>query len=300
MLQGAEEILATKKQDVEESPMISVIVPTFNNQGTIAACLESVIAQSYKPVELVVIDNFSTDFTFRIAARYADIIVQHGHERSEQANFGVSLASGEYILRLDADLVIDEGLLSECVSLIQCGYDAVEVHNSPDPQISWIARARRFEYDLLKGDPRRISARFLRKSVYEAIGGLNSNLIAGEDFDFQNRLNAFGALTGLAVAESVSISEPTALMPMLHKFYKYGKQAVVFSETNRGRPRGQIDFWSIGQKLYIKKWKKYLENPMTSGSFLVYFALKVIAGGFGFLSGKLMSCFRPMGDARHI
>jgi glycosyltransferase involved in cell wall biosynthesis len=273
---------------VVNQPLVTVVVPTFNNQNTIAACLESIAAQDYKRIEIVVVDNYSTDLTYQIAARYADVIVQHGHERSEQANFGVSLASGEFILRLDADLVSDSGLLSECVTLVERGCDAVEVHNSPDPTIGWIARARRFEYDLIKGDPRRNSARFVRKIIYESIGGLDARLVAGEDFDFQNRLNASGAVTAFAQKETISISEPTSLIRMLSKFYRYGRQAVIFARVNPNRPKGQFDISSIGQKLNLQKWRAYRDHPIVASTFLIYFMLKIAAGGCGYWSGKFI------------
>jgi glycosyltransferase involved in cell wall biosynthesis len=266
-----------------------VIVPTFNNQNTIAACLESVLAQKYESCEIIVVDNFSTDYTYQIASRYADVIVKHGNERSEQANYGVSLASGEFILRLDADLVSEPGLLAECAAVIEQGCDAVEVHNSPDPSIGWIARARKFEYDLVRGDPTRTSARFVRKTTYESVGGLDSRLIAGEDFDFQNRLNANGVVTAFSSVGTVSISEPTSLVRMLLKFYRYGRQAVVFAKTNPDRPRGQFDAWSIWQKLYPQKWRAYRDQPIVALSFLFYFGLKVVAGGCGYLIGRTFS-----------
>jgi glycosyltransferase involved in cell wall biosynthesis len=265
-----------------------VIVPTFNNQLTIAACLESVHSQTYDHLEVIVIDNFSTDFTFAIASRHGDKIILHGNERCEQANYGVSIANGEFILRMDADLVLDSSVIEECVETVLSGYDAVEVHNSPDPTISWIARARRFEYDLLRGDPKRISARFVRRDLYLAIGGLDPSLIAGEDYDFQNRLNRYGAKVGFIKAQAISVNEPTSVVRMIRKHFRYGRQSVSFRIVTDRSNAGQLDMNSILQKLYLQKWNKYVEHPANAFLFLVYFAIKVTAGGSGYLYERLV------------
>jgi glycosyltransferase involved in cell wall biosynthesis len=273
---------------VDEHPLVSVIVPTFNNQLTIAACLESIRSQSYENLEVIVVDNFSTDLTFAIASRYQEKVTLHGDERSEQANFGVGMATGEYVLRMDADLVLDPSVVEECVKVALGGFDAVEVHNSPDPEISWIARARRFEYDLLRGDARRISARFVKRELYLAVGGLDPSLIAGEDYDFQNRLDRHGAKVGYIQAQSISISEPTSIVRMARKHFRYGRQSVQFHTAADKTKSGQLDGNSILQKLYFRKWREYVREPVSASLFVAYFVIKVAAGGSGYVYESLI------------
>jgi glycosyltransferase involved in cell wall biosynthesis len=272
----------------EHKPLVSVIVPTRNNQQTIAACLESIHLQTYQNIEIIVVDNFSTDLTFAIASRYEKQIYRHGDERCEQANFGASVAKGEYILRMDADLVLDPQVVEQCVDVALTGCDAVEVHNSPDPSISWIAAARRFEYDLLRGDPKRISARFVKRDLYLQVGGLDPTLIAGEDYDFQNRINREGVSVGFIESQAVSISEPTSIIRMVGKHFRYGRQAVQYHVITNGGTTGQLDTTSIVEKLYVRKWRRYLESPILSLKFLVYYSVKLGAGGSGFMFERLV------------
>ena len=75
-------------------PKVSVIVPTKNVERTMERCLRSIAAQSWGNVELVVVDNFSTDSTFEVAQQYADTAVQAGPERSAQRNLAIDLATG--------------------------------------------------------------------------------------------------------------------------------------------------------------------------------------------------------------
>lgn len=271
---------------MKEYVSVSVVVPTYNNQATIAPCLEAIFKQSSLADEVIVVDNFSTDLTLPIAKRYPVIAMQHGNERSEQANIGVGMATSDYILRLDADFVLGRTVLEACRHLVQEGCDAVEVHNSPDPSISWIARARRFEYDLLRGDPVRSSARFVRRDLYLSVGGLDVNLDVGEDFDFQNRLLAAGAKFGISEVDSISIREPVNLIALVRKFFTYGSRSVIFRDMPN-RKRGQIDGASAIQKLYLKKWRRYLDDPVGALFFIAYFTIKVFVGGVGILWGTI-------------
>ena len=57
-----------------DQALVSVVVPTRNNSRTIHACLASVRAQTHQHLELIVVDNHSTDDTREVAARYADVL----------------------------------------------------------------------------------------------------------------------------------------------------------------------------------------------------------------------------------
>jgi len=66
------------KVGLPEHPLVSVIIPTKNSGRTIRPCLESVRAQTYRNFEIVVVDNFSSDSTVRIAKEYADLVLLAG------------------------------------------------------------------------------------------------------------------------------------------------------------------------------------------------------------------------------
>ena len=85
-------------------PLISIVVTTRNNHATLEACLSSIKQQTYPNVELVIIDNNSTDDTKDIAKRYTNKVFNRGPERSTQRNFGVQKARGEYVLIIDSDM----------------------------------------------------------------------------------------------------------------------------------------------------------------------------------------------------
>lgn len=269
-----------------EIPQISVILPTFNNAATIGPCLESIINQTLAPFEIIIIDGGSTDSTLKIAALYQVQIIVSGKERCQQANIGVSRARGEFVIRLDADFVLNRDVLEVCAQKALSGYDAVEIHNEPDATVGWIARARNFEYELLRGDLLRVSPRFIRRNLYLQVEGLNENLVAGEDFDFMNKITRAGAKIAIGDSAILHLGEPKNIWVVVRKFYVYGRQTIFF-KANAVHLKGQIDVTSIWQKLYVRKWRVYIARPVDASLFICYFGIKILAGGVGMAREKI-------------
>ncbi len=269
---------------MKKNPLISVIVPTLNSEKFLSRCLDSVKRQSYKNIEIIVVDNNSIDKTKKIARRYTTKIYNRGPERSAQVNFGVSKARGEYVYKIDSDFVLDKKVVEECVEKAAKGYDAVVVHNSPDIQISWIAKIRKFEVDMYKYEITFSSARFVKKSVYKKINGFNEKITAGEDYDFQNKLNRAGVKTGFIEAEALHLGEPKSFWKHMIKYYTYGKDFANFHVANKKESKEQLGFF---RGPYLKNWKKFLYHPILGGSFIFYNICKFSFGGAGFLVAKI-------------
>src|ERR1035437_7792327 len=100
-----------------DDPLVSVIIPTKNSSRTLEACLKSIKDQSYKNIELIVVDNNSTDDTKEIAKKYTDKVFNYGPERSAQRNSGAKQAKGEYLLIHDSDIYFNVDSDKECVEL---------------------------------------------------------------------------------------------------------------------------------------------------------------------------------------
>ena len=100
-----------------KAPLVSVIIPVYNAERFLAAAVESVIAQTYKEWELILIDDGSLDRSNEIcdqyAAQYAHIKVIHQSNQGVSAarNAGLEVAQGEFIAFVDADDVIAPGYL---------------------------------------------------------------------------------------------------------------------------------------------------------------------------------------------
>lgn len=92
------------------NPCVSVIISAYNKETTIRKCIESVLAQTLQGIEIIIIDDCSTDHTAEIAREYAakhSQIVLHVNEQNRglgaNENYGVNSAKGEYIGFVDAD-----------------------------------------------------------------------------------------------------------------------------------------------------------------------------------------------------
>ena len=105
------------ESDRASAPVVSVVVPTRNNRRTIEACLQSVRAQTYSAIELITVDNSSTDGTDEISRRIADVATTAGPERSAQRNLGFELARGEWVLWLDSDMVLPPTAVAVAMAL---------------------------------------------------------------------------------------------------------------------------------------------------------------------------------------
>jgi len=266
------------------SPFVSVIVPTLNSASVLEQCLKSIAEQTYKNIELIVVDNHSTDATQEIAKKYTPHVYTKGPERSAQVNYGVEKAHGEYVYKVDSDFILDKKVVEECVAKAGEGFEAVVVHNTPDTRVSYIAKIRKFEVDMYKGDLDHSSARFVKKSVYQKIGGFNSKITAGEDYDFQNKLNRAGVKTGFTRTEALHLGEPKHLWPHMKKYYDYGKDFVNYQQANQAESKTQLGFI---RPVYKKNWRKFLRQPGWALCFILYNICKFAFGGAGYAAGKL-------------
>lgn len=88
------------------NPLVSIIIPTYNGADTIRNSIDSVLQQTYKNVELIVVDDGSTDNTFDILASYRDkltVVRQDNAGPSAARNRGISISNGMIIAFLDSD-----------------------------------------------------------------------------------------------------------------------------------------------------------------------------------------------------
>ncbi len=100
--------------------MISVVVPIYNVEDYIAECLESILAQTYKDIEIICVDDCTLDNSVTIVKEYAKKdkrirIIRHDENRGlgGARNTGIDNAKGEYICFIDSDDVIEPDMLEE-------------------------------------------------------------------------------------------------------------------------------------------------------------------------------------------
>lgn len=106
--------------------LVSVIIPCYNVEDYISECLDSAVRQIYRPIEIIAIDNNSTDDTFRILKKYEENhpslikVYKEGKQGAPASrNKGISVAKGEWLQFLDADDLILPGKILSNVKLIE-------------------------------------------------------------------------------------------------------------------------------------------------------------------------------------
>lgn len=269
---------------MKDSPLVSVVIPTYNSEKTLAKCLESIKNQTYENVEIIVVDNYSKDKTREIAESYGYKFLLKGPERSSQVNFGVEKAKGKYIYRVDSDFILDSVIVEEAVKKCEKGgCDAIAVHNTSDPTTSFWSKVRKFERDCYRDDELNIAARFFKKNVFNIVQGFNKSLVAGEDYDFHNKLLKRGFKIGKINAQEVHIGEPKNLWEIIRKHYYYGKTINAFIRLNPQRGKKQLN---PIRPSYLKHWKRFLYHPILTLGFIIYQFIRYFAAGFGYLVGR--------------
>lgn len=180
-----------------QNSKVSVIVPSYNYGHYIAACLNSVIAQTYLNWECIVIDNGSTDSTAEIVKAYIkkDSRISYYYTEQKGVSFARNLAvqhcEGDYILPLDADDKIAPTYLEKAVKILSSDatvkvvYCDAELFGSASGK--WILPNYSLR-DMLVENSIFCSALF-RKSDFNTVQGFNEEMVEGfEDWDFWIRM----------------------------------------------------------------------------------------------------------------
>jgi len=269
-------------QKTSKQPLVSVVIPTFNSESFLEKCLSSLNRQTYRMLEIIVVDNYSNDKTRQIAKKYGAKIYLKGTERSAQVNFGAEKSSGEYIYRVDSDFVLQPNVIREAVeSCEECGYDAIVIHNTSDPTVSFWARVRKAERDCYKDDELNVAARFWKKEVFLALGGFDESLVAGDDYDLQNRLVKSGFKIGRINAGETHIGEPKTLAEIVRTHYYYGKNIGSFIRKNPQKALRQL---SPLRESYVKGLSNFFSDPILIVGFIIYQFVKYAAATIGIIS----------------
>lgn len=264
--------------------LVSVIVPTKNSSEFLDACLESIKNQTYKNIELIVVDNNSADATKEIARKYTDKVFNHGPERSAQRNLGAKNAVGEFFLFIDSDMELEKEVAEECVKKTQdTGAAGVIIPEESFGKGFW-AQCKKLERSFYVGLDSVEAARFFRKADLDAAHGYNEALVAGEDWDLSDRIEMRGTLA--RTSSFIRHNEGRInLRQTLKKKYYYAQKASGYIAHSSGIPtakkrkQGIIGRYTILFKHPVKLFK----NPIIGIGMLFMKTCEFGAGATGIL-----------------
>lgn len=177
------------------NPTISIIMPVKNGSNYIAEALESIRRQGCN-VEIIVVDDGSTDNTADIVSKYGCTVLSHKESMGPVVakNTGLQAAKGDYILFMDHDDKLRDNVLKTmCEALSDSPeFSAVQAQvqdfKSPDCGDSPVAVRPEPYYGLFTG------AILIRRSVFDTIGLFPTTLTAGEIIDWSDRMSQHGLL----------------------------------------------------------------------------------------------------------
>jgi glycosyltransferase involved in cell wall biosynthesis len=192
-----------------ENPLVSVIIPAHNRAQLVQKAIESVLMQSYKNLEIIVVDDASDDATPQVLANFSASdprVKVLTNEKNlglvRNLNKGISVSRGKYIARLDDDdLWIDPGKIENQVQFLEDNKDYVLIGSGVikvDEQGKEVSRILFPEKDkeireiMFLKSPFVHSGVVFRKDVFEKLGGYNENLKVCEDYDLWMRMGKTG------------------------------------------------------------------------------------------------------------
>jgi glycosyltransferase involved in cell wall biosynthesis len=264
--------------------IVSVIVPTRNSAGTLGACLQSIRSQSYEPIELVVVDNSSTDETRTIAAAVADRVLKAGPERSAQRNAGARVSTGAYLMFIDSDMVLRPDVVRACVARAAAGADAVVIPELSFGDGFW-ARCKALERSCYHGDETIEAARFFRRQSFFAVGGYDETIPFGpEDWDIHARVRAAGDRIDRADAIIDHDEGKLGFRELVSTKYYYGKATERYIRNHRRLAQRQL---TILRPAFLRHWRRLAEHPLIAVAMLVMKACELSAGAAGLVVARL-------------
>jgi glycosyltransferase involved in cell wall biosynthesis len=263
--------------------LVSVVVPTRNSERTLDACLKSIRLQVHEPIELIVVDNHSTDDTLRIARQYCDIVEIAGPERSAQRNHGARLAHGDYLLFIDSDMTLAAQVVGDCLN-------AARTINAPGviiPEVSvgegFLAQCRALERSCYAGDDAIEAARFFPRLSFEESDGFDEKLTAFEDWDLSVRISA-GRRFPRTASYITHDEGRLRLGAALAKKRNYGASFHYYWRKHGRSSLSQAN--PIFRTAFIRNWRRLLHHPVLTIGFLSLKTLEAGAGIWGIVETK--------------
>ncbi len=179
--------------ETKNNPLVSVIIPVKNAERTIDSCLYAIKKSNYKNFELIVVNDNSVDKSVEIARKYNCKIlkVENGQGANYARNLGGKSASGEILIFIDSDIVVQKDTIEKIVDTLQDeNIDAVVgVYTAKHRNENIVSQYKNLwiRYSYLKSSPEidwlfgSISG--IKKEAFQKVGGFNINLLSRKGND---------------------------------------------------------------------------------------------------------------------
>lgn len=179
---------------------VSIVIPCYNYAKYVQQAIDSALNQTYENIEVIVVNDGSTDNSDSVIREYDNKIVYINKENTGVAdtrNVGIAAASGNWVLTLDADDVISKYYVEDAIQLIENEYSLITAKAFlHDSNLNYIGRTwpeGNINYNELKLHKLIfknyiVTTSLFSKELWSKVGGFNTNLAKVEDWEFWLRL----------------------------------------------------------------------------------------------------------------
>jgi glycosyltransferase involved in cell wall biosynthesis len=187
---------------VSSNPTVSVVIPAYNAGRYLGEAIESVLAQTYMPLETIVVDDGSSDNTAAVARSYSEVelIVQENAGAGAARNRGFAASRGELVAFHDADDLMTPDKLAVQVGVmvadptVGCVLAEQELLIEEGAELPFWAAGSQVP-TVMPGKPDELAdepdvhpmTMVVRREVFERVGGFDEQMRAAEDFDWMLR-----------------------------------------------------------------------------------------------------------------
>jgi glycosyltransferase involved in cell wall biosynthesis len=182
---------------------VSIVTPCYNAGSFLKETLESVLAQTYPALEIIVVDDGSTDHSADVAHSYGPkvrVIRQENRGESAARNVGIAAARGDYLLFLDADDLLDRRALEVLIERARSVSGGVAVmgcaYFERDPNVPfavWMPDADQFFPKVIQANLCPIHCWLVPRDLIVQVGGFNPRIQQFEDWDLWCQVALTGA-----------------------------------------------------------------------------------------------------------
>ncbi len=177
-----------------ENPLVSIVIPCFNQALYLEKTVKSVLASDYNSIEIIIVNDGSTDASLALATNlshshpFIQVLDQKNSGVAAARNHGITKAKGKFILPLDGDDLISSNYISEAVQVLKSRPEVKVVYCNAvkfntEGQKSW--KLKPFSRNQLAKDNMIFVAALFRKEDWAAIGGFSEDMKMGrEDWEF--------------------------------------------------------------------------------------------------------------------
>jgi glycosyltransferase involved in cell wall biosynthesis len=224
-----------------KKPLVSIIIPTYNEEKTLPKTLESIKKQTYPNIEVIVIDSNSTDNTKNIAKSLGARVINYEGKLLGARHIGIKKARGKYILLLDADQILEKKAVENALKKMENCDMLVFEEQSYKPH-TLVEKAFAIErkwmheqpnaLDPIKGD---LVPRFFKKDFIEKVFNNIPNEIIPKLVVYESHIMYYEALKFSkkikVLPKAVFHIEEKSLLDVWRHYYRFGKSAKIFPLT---------------------------------------------------------------------